>query len=151
MLTIDLEKVLAEFGQALGLDLAFDRDGTCMLTLDDETPVFLHATPEDSSLTLSSALRDELPAPLGLAQVEDLLALALDPMERGGAAPVAGRDPESGLVVLYEVLAPSVLAKTPLEKLFADFVTTRRAVAAMLDAPVEALPPPGDRFSAVWV
>ena len=150
MLNIDLKKVLAEFGQSLGLDLVFDGGGACVLALDEETPVILQASEEDSSLTLTSALRAELPSPLSLAQVEDLLALALDAAERGGPSPVAGRDAESGLVVLYAVLTPSVLAQAPLAELFADFVTTRKAVAAMLDAPVEAPPTLGDRFSKMW-
>ena len=150
MLKIDLEKVLAEFGQTLGLDLAFDGDGACALTLDEETPVVIQATEEDSSLTLSSAIREDLPTPLGLSQVENLLALALDPMEHGGASPVVGRDAESGLVVMYMVITPSVLRKTPLADVFGAFMTTRNAVAAMLDEPVEAPAPFTDQFSKMW-
>ena len=151
MLKIDLMKVLADFGETLGLELAFDADGACVLTLDEETPIVIQANEEDSSLTLSSALREDLPQSLRLAQVEDLLAVALDPMERGGASPVVGRDAESGLVAIYMVLPPSVLDKTPLAEIFGDFVTTRKAVAAMLDEPAEAPPPLGDRFSKMWV
>ena len=33
MLDIDLKKVLAEFGDALGIGLAFDDAGSCMLTV----------------------------------------------------------------------------------------------------------------------
>ena len=150
MLKIDLEKVLAKFGQTLGLDLAFDGDGACALTLDDETPIVIQANEDDSSLTLSSALREELPTPLGLAQVENLLALALDPMAHGGASPVVGRDAETGLVAMYMVITPSVLDKTSLADIFAAFMTTRNAVAAMLDEPVEAPPPFMDQFSKMW-
>ena len=39
MLKIDLKKVLEEFGKTLDLELAFDADGLCMLTLDDEIPI----------------------------------------------------------------------------------------------------------------
>ena len=151
MLKIDLRKVLAEFGETLGLELAFDDDGVCVLTLDEETPIAIRAMEENSSLTLSSAIREELPQPLSLAQVEDLLALAYDPMEQGGASPVVGRDAESGLVVLYMVLTPSMLDKTPLAEIFGAFETTRKAVAAMLDEPVEAPPPMDDHFSRMWV
>ena len=150
MLKIDLEKVLAKFGQTLGLDLAFDGDGACALTLDDETPIVIQANEDDSSLTLSSALREELPTPLGLAQVENLLALALDRMAHGGASPVVGRDAETGLVAMYMVITPSVLDKTSLADIFAAFMTTRNAVAAMLDEPVEAPPPFMDQFSKMW-
>ncbi len=151
MLKIDLGKILAEFGNALGLELAFDDKGVCGLTLDEETPIIIQSTEEDSSLTLSSMLRSALPDPLGINQVENLFALALDPMVRGGASPVAGRDPESGNLVLYMVLTPSVLDKTPLAELFEAFVATRDAVAAMLDEPVEAPLQFGDQFSKLWV
>ncbi len=151
MLKIDLRKVLAEFGKTLGLELAFDANGACVLTLDEETPIIIQMTEEDSSLTLSSTLRTALPEPLGLNQVENLLALALDPMARGGASPVVGRDAESGYMVIYMVLTPSVLDKTPLMDVFEAFVATRDAVAAMLDEPVEAPLPFGDQFSKMWV
>ena len=151
MLKIDLRKVLTEFGNTFGLELAFDANGVCVLTLDEETPIIIQATEEDSSLTLSTTLREALPEPMGLSQVENLLALALDPMERGGASPVAGRDAESGHMILYMVLTPSVLDKTPLSEVFEAFVATRNAVAAMLDEPVEAPPPFMDQFSRMWV
>jgi len=151
MLKIDLRKVLTEFGNTFGLELAFDANGVCVLTLDEETPIIIQATEEDSSLTLSTTLREALPEPMGLSQVENLLALALDPMERGGASPVAGRDAESGHMILYMVLTPSVLDKTPLSEVFEAFVATRNAVAAMLDEPVEAPPVFMDQFSRMWV
>ena len=151
MLKIDLRKVLAEFGEALGLELAFDDNGVCVLTLDEDTPIAIRAMEENSSLTLSSAIREELPQSLNLAQVEHLLALALDPMERGGASPVVGRDAESGLVIMYMVLTPSVLDKTPLAEIFGAFEMTRKAVAAMLDEKMEAPPPLDDQLTRMWV
>ncbi len=151
MLKIDLRKVLTEFGNTLGLELAFDANGVCVLTLDEETPIIIQATEEDSSLTLSTTLREALPEPMALSQVENLLALALDPIEQGGASPVAGRDAESGHMILYMVLTPSVLDKTPLAEVFEAFVATRDAVAAMLDEPVEAPPLLADQFSRMWV
>ena len=151
MLKIDLGKVLAEFGENLGLELAFDDDGLCVLTLDEETPIAIRAMEENSNLTLSCALREELPQSLSHAQVEDLLALALDPMERGGASPVVGRDAKSGLVVLYMVLTPSLLDKTPLAEIFGTFETTRKAVAEMLGEQLEAPPTLDDHFSRMWV
>ena len=151
MLNINIMKVLAEFGKTLGVELAFDANGVCALTLDEETPIIIQATEEDSSLTLSSTLRTALPEPLGLKHVENLLALALDPMAHGGASPVVGRDAESGYMVLYMVLPPSVLDKTPLAEVFEAFVATREAVVAMLDEPAEAHLQFGDQFSRFWV
>ena len=151
MLNIDRRKVLAEFGNTLGAEFAFDANGACVLTLDEETPIIIQMNEEDSSLTFSSTLRKALPEPLGLKHVENLLALALDPMAHGGASPVAGRDAESGYMVLYMVLPPSVLDKTPLAEVFEAFVVTRDAVIAMLDEPAEAPLPFGDQFSRLWV
>ena len=87
---------------------------------------------------------------MGLAKVENLLALALDPMAHGGASPVVGRDAVTGLVVMYMVLTPSVLDKTSLADIFGAFVTTRNAVVAMLNEPVEAPPAFMDQFSKMW-
>lgn len=150
MLAINLGKVLADFGEALGMELSFDENGACVLTVDDEAPVILQANEEDSSLTLSSALREELPANMNLDQAQNLLALALDPLDQGGASPVVGRDAESGMVVIYAVLTPSALNRTPLAEVFADFMATRKAVAAMLDEPVEAPLPLGEAASRMW-
>ena len=49
------------------------------------------------------------------------------------------------------VLTPSLLDKTPLADVFGGFMTTLKAVEAMLDEPVEALPTFGDNFSKMWV
>lgn len=151
MLDVDLKKVLADFGGALGIELAFDETGACMLAVDDEAPVAIQANVEDSNLTLSSALRDAMPETMNLEQVQNLLALALDPYDRGVASPVVGRDAESGLVVLYEVLAPSVLRRTPLSEAFTDFMTTRQAVMALLDEQVEAPMAFADATTRLWV
>ena len=43
MLDIDLEKVLADFGQALGVGLAFDEAGSCLLTVGDDCAVVVQA------------------------------------------------------------------------------------------------------------
>ena len=151
MVDVDLKKVLAEFGDALGIGLAFDDAGSCMLTVGDDIPLVIHANEEDSSITLSSALRDAMPETMSLDQAQNLLSLALDPYDRGVAAPVVGRDAESGIVVLYEVLAPSILRQTPLLEIFTDFMAVRKAVAAMLDEPVEAPMAFGDATTRLWV
>lgn len=133
MLTKTLDDILKEFGAKLGLDLAFDEDGACRLELAGLVAVDIRANEEDGTLTLSAVVREELPDPIGYATVLDLLALALDPARSGGNSPVVGRDDESGLVVVYEVATPSVLNRKPLADVFAEFMTTYRAVSALLD------------------
>lgn len=151
MLEVDLEKVLADFGEALGVGLAFDETGSCLLTVGDDNPVVIQANMDDCSLTVSTALREAMPEVISLDQAEDLLALALDPYDGTEASPLVGRDAESGLVVLYEVLSPSTLRRTPLIDAFTHFMTTRKAVMAMLDEPVEAPLAFGDATSRLWV
>ena len=82
MLDVNLEKVLADFGEALGVGLAFDKAGSCLLTVGDESPVVIQANVDDCSLTISSALRDAMPTAISLDQAQNLLALALDPYDR---------------------------------------------------------------------
>ena len=151
MLDVNLEKVLADFGQALGVGLAFDEAGSCLLTVGDDSAVVIQANVDDCSLTISTALRGAMPTAISLNQAQNLLALALDPYDRTGASPVVGRDAESGLVVLYEVLSPSMLRRTPLLDAFTHFMATRKAAIAMLDEPVEAPLSFGDVTSRLWV
>ena len=92
-----------------------------------------------------------MPETMSLDQAQNLLSLALDPYDRGVAAPVVGRDAESGIAVLYEVLAPSILRQAPLLEIFTDFMAVRKAVAAMLDEPVEAPMAFGDATTRLWV
>ena len=92
-----------------------------------------------------------MPETMSLDQVQHLLSLALDPYDRGVASPVVGRDAESGLVVLYEVLAPSMLRRTPLSDAFTDFMTAHKAIAAMLNEQVEAPMSFGDATMRLWV
>ena len=151
MLDINLDKILAGFGEALGIDLAFDGSGACILNVGDDTPVIIQANVDDSSLTISSALMDAMPPAMSLDQAQNLLALALDPYDQGAASPVVGRDAKSGLVVFYEVLTPSLLRQRPLLEIFTDFITTRKAVKSMLDESVESPLPSGDTSARLRV
>ncbi|MGX8718075.1 MAG: CesT family type III secretion system chaperone [Desulfovibrio sp.] len=138
MIYIDLPDILKKFGNSMGMELAFDKEGLCTLLLDGETPVSIRASEEDGTLTFSAVLRDKLPDPLSYAALLDLLALAHDPLRQGGNSPVAGLDEESGFLILYEVATPSYLSKTPAVEIFTLFMETYEALAALLDEPVEA-------------
>ena len=133
MLAKTLDDILKEFGVKLGLDLAFDEDGACRLEVAQLVAVDIRANKDDGTLTLSAVVREELPDPLSYVTVLDLLALALDPARSGGNAPVVGRDDESGFVVMYEVVTPSVLNRKPLIDIFGEFMETYRTVSALLD------------------
>ncbi|MBP3731465.1 MAG: CesT family type III secretion system chaperone [Mailhella sp.] len=141
MLTKNLDDILKEFGNTMGLDLAFDGNGVCELEIADTVGISIRASEEDGTLTISSVLRDDLPDPISYSAILDLLALALDPALRGGNSPVVGRDDDSGMLIMYEVATPSVLNTTPLADIFADFIDTYRAVSVLLDNPTADLQP----------
>ena len=133
MLTKTLDDILKEFGEKLGLDLAFDEDGACRLELAKLVAVDIRANEDDGTLTLSAMVREDLPDPITYSTVLDLLALALDPAKNGGNSPVVGRDDASGFVVMYEVATPSMLNRKPFIAIFEEFMETYRAVSALLD------------------
>ncbi len=128
-----LDDILKEFGAKLGLDLAFDENGTCRLELAELVAIDIRANEDDGTLTLSAVVREDLPDPITYATILDLLALALDAAKSGGNAPVVGRDDESGFVVMYQVATPSALNRKPLIAIFGEFMETYRAVSALLD------------------
>ena len=133
MLTKTLDDILKEFGEKLGLDLAFDEDGACRLELAKLVAVDIRANEDDGTLTLSAMVREDLPDPITYSTVLELLALALDPATNGGNSPVVGRDDASGFVVMYEVATPSMLNRKPFIAIFEEFMETYRAVSALLD------------------
>ncbi len=133
MLNKTLDDILKEFGAKLGLDLAFDENGTCRLELAKLVAIDIRANEDDGTLTLSAVVREDLPDPITYATILDLLALALDAAKSGGNAPVVGRDDESGFVVMYQVATPSALNRKPLIAIFGEFMETYRAVSALLD------------------
>ena len=133
MLIKTLNDILKEFGAKLGLELAFDEEGACRLELAKLVAVDIRANEDDGTLTLSAVVREELPDPVTYSTVLDLLALALDPAKQGGNSPVVGRDDESGFVVMYEVVTPSMLNRKPFIEIFSEFMETYRAVSALLD------------------
>ena len=133
MLNKALDDILKEFGAKLGLDLAFDENGTCRLELAELVAIDIRANEDDGTLTLSAVVREDLPDPITYATILDLLALALDAGKSGGNAPVVGRDDESGFVVMYQVATPSALNRKPLIAIFGEFMETYRAVSALLD------------------
>ncbi len=133
MLVKTLDDILKEFGAKLGLDLAFDENGSCQLELAQLVAVDIRANEDDGTITLSAVVREELPDPISYSTVLDLLALALDAAPNGGNSPVVGRDDESGLVVMYQVATPSALNRKPLIAIFSEFMETYRSVSALLD------------------
>ncbi|MBQ8706613.1 MAG: CesT family type III secretion system chaperone [Succinivibrionaceae bacterium] len=131
--------LLEKLGKDLGLELKWDEEGLCELTLEEDIPVSLKSCPEDGIIILSSVVAEDLPDPCDYPLVLDLLSMALGPCVRdGGNSPVVGRDPDTGMVVIYQVVTASRLAQTPLTEIFNDFAEVLVSLGAGLESAGEA-------------
>ena len=126
----NFDEMLSELGKKLNLELAFDDDGACELLMDENAVITIVKNDEDGLLSMSSAVADELPDPVDYALVLDLLDFSLGAAIDGG--PAVGRDPESGLLVAYQIITPSRLKTRSFADAFLDFTAFRNGVAALI-------------------
>ena len=130
MTNIDFEKLIADLGEALGMELAFDADGVCELVVRDSFGVSLKKSEEDGTLTMFSSLGADLPDPADYGLVQDLLEFNLG--AASGASCAVGRDPEGGSLVAWQTFPASRLAAEPVADLFVRFVQSRIALAEIV-------------------
>jgi hypothetical protein len=130
MMQIDFDKLLAELGEALGTELAFDGDGVCELVVRESFGVSLKKSEEDGTLTMFSSLGADLPDPADYPLVLDLLEFDLG--AASGASCAVGRDPEAGSLVAWQAFPASRLASEPVADLFVHFVQSRIALAELV-------------------
>lgn len=131
MTQIDFGKLLAELGEALGMELAFDGDGVCELVVRESFGVSLKKSEEDGTLTMFSSLGADLPDPVDYPLVLDLLEFNLG--AASGASCAVGRDPRAGSLVAWQTFPASVLASEPVAELFVHFVQERIALAEIVE------------------
>lgn len=60
---IDFERIIADLGEALGMDISFDDEGVCELVMRDSFGVSLKKSEEDGTLMMFSSLGADLPDP----------------------------------------------------------------------------------------
>ena len=130
MTHIDFDKLIAELGEALGMELAFDEDGVCELVVQESFGVSLKKSEEDGTLTMFSSLGADLPDPVDYPLVLDLLEFNLG--AASGASCAVGRDPHAGSLVAWQTFPASLLAAEPVDELFVHFVQSRIALAEIV-------------------
>ena len=123
MLNNNHKEIFQGLSEKLGCELVFDEQGICELTVGEEFIVTVASREDDGLIILSSVVAPELPDPVDYPLVLDLLNFGIGPcVSGGGNSPVISRDPETGLLVAYEVLTASVLASQDITELFTGFL-----------------------------
>ncbi len=130
MAKVDLDRLLASLGEALGIELAFDEDGVCELVVQDSFGVSLKKSEDDGTLTMFSSLCTDLPDPADYSLVLDLLEFNLG--AASGASCAVGRDTHGGTLIAWESFPASRLASASLTELFERFVQSRIALAELI-------------------
>ena len=125
------ERLLEALGGKMGMDLSFDEDGACNLSVGPELSLNIRRFPDEDRLTLTSVGADDLPDDVSHGVVVELLECALNPLFRAG--PAVGRDPGSGTLVAWlslqlDEVAPSDFPEI-VEKFMEFVVTTSSHVA----------------------
>jgi hypothetical protein len=133
---IDFEKIIADLGEALGMDISFDDEGVCELVVRDSFGVSLKKSEEDGTLMMFSSLGADLPDPADYGLVQDLLEFNLG--AASGASCAVGRDPEAGMLVAWQLFPASRLVAEPVVDLFVRFVQSRIALANIVEGNISS-------------
>lgn len=122
MENIKYQEYLQSLGKSLGLNLTYDENNVCEIIVNNNDVVDVVANPENHNLILSSVIAPDLPDPVSYSVIIDLLDLALGPvLTQGGNCPVVGRDPENGMLVLYQVCTEEFIDNGFIHDIFMDF------------------------------
>ena len=127
---LNFDEMLSDLGKNLEIELAFNEDGVCELLMDEKAVISLIKNEKDGVLTLSSVVADELPDPVGYSLILDLLDFSL-----GSAishSPAVGRDPETGLLVAYQIVTASLLTTRAFTEIFHDFTRFCSGISAAI-------------------
>ena len=133
MLNNNHEELFRSLSEKIGCPIAFNEEGICDLTVGEEFIVSLEDRKDDGIIIMSSVVAPDLPDPISYPLLLDLMSLAIGPcVSGGGNSPLVAREPDSGVLVAYEVLTPSVLEKQDLTELFTDFLDFCMSVTAKI-------------------
>jgi len=138
MLNNNHEEIFKALSEKLGCELIFDDQGICELTVGGEFIVTISDREDDGLIIMSSVVAAELPDPVDYPLVLDILDFGIGPcVSGGGNSPVIARDPETGVLIAYEVLTASVLGSQDITDLFAGFLDFCIAAAAKISGAEE--------------
>ena len=131
---------LESLGKAMGLSLKYDENNVCEIIVNSNDVVDVVANSEDHNLILSTVIAPDLPDPVSYSVVIDLMDLALGPvLTRGGNCPVVGRDPETGMLVLYQVCTESYLDEGSVYEIFMDFFKFKLSLSQHIEKNASAV------------
>ena len=123
MLNNNHKELFTALSKNLGCELVFDDQGFCELTVGENLIVTVSDREDDGLIIFSAVVASELPDPVDYPLVLDIMDFAIGPcVSGGGNSPVISRDPETGMLVAYEVLTASVLERQDIAELFTSFL-----------------------------
>ena len=96
---MNAEQLMNELAKVLGIDLAFEEDGNCLIMLEDKYSLCIKKDDDNDRIILLGNVADELPDPVDYSLVTDLLDFGMAPVLTGG--PAIGRDPVSGILTAW--------------------------------------------------
>ncbi len=96
---MNAEQLMNELSKVLGIDLAFEEDGNCLIMLEDKYSLCIKKDDDNDRIILLGNVADELPDPVDYSLVTDLLDFGMAPVLTGG--PAIGRDPVSGILTAW--------------------------------------------------
>ena len=127
------ENYLKQIGNKINLNLEFDSNNLCEISINEDDAISVVANPEDHNLIFTTAVAIALPDPVSYSVVLDLFDLGLGPvLSHGGNSPVIGRDPDTEAIILYQVNTESILESSDVGELFLDFFKFKQAIAQHL-------------------
>ena len=126
---------LRKIGRKIGLQLQFDEELICEVAVNEDDGVAIAAHPEDHTLVFTSVVAADLPDPISYSLMMDLLDLGIGPVLTGGGnSPLVGRDPDTGVLVLYQVCTEPFLDKGDAGEIFLAFYKFKRRLQAHIAA-----------------
>ena len=124
------EEHIARLGEDLGLALKLE-EGICTLMSEGEFQLEIRANEEEDALEISSVVASELPEGVGYVEMLELMNIGLGPLF---GRPGLGRDPESGVIVLYAVLSATRVSPYDFAEAVKRFMELARALVARFRA-----------------
>ena len=123
------ESYFSKLGEALGMDIRPGDDGTCYVTVDGAMPVAVRANGEAQRMEVTAAVADELPEGIAYSDMLDLLDAAIGPLFD---APGIGREPESGVVILYALMPFATMTPEDFAEAVPQFIDLASAFSGRL-------------------
>ena len=127
---IDYDNLINELGREFGLELKFNDEDMCEMSIDNSFVLSIERQPDAGSLLITSAVADALPDPVDYPLVLDLLDFSLGSAING--TPAIGRDEESGILVAHQTVTERSLRDASFADIVKDFLRFREVMERKL-------------------